>query len=136
MEEYFRTKAEVISGTDYKEVHHKARAIYLAFKKRTKRRTYIRSAYFKTDKVFLDLFWEHLQQKNWRDRVRRLKLYSVALDLIQHSKIHPVTVQNPNKGSEVLHRFRGETKNKNRFIVQIKENKRTNQKVFLSVFPE
>lgn len=134
--EYFRTKAEVISGTDYKEVHHKARAVYLALKKKTKRRTYVRSVYFKGDKVFLDIFWQHLHQKNWRDRVRRLKLYSVALDLVQHSKIHPVTVQNPNVASEVLHRFYGETKNNIRFIVQIKENKRTNQKVLLSVFPE
>ncbi len=134
--QYFRTKADTISGTDYSEVQHKARSAYLVIKKRTKRRTYIRSAYFRKDKVFLDIFWQHLHQKNWRDRIRRLKLYLAALDLIQHSKTDPVSVQNPNVSSEILHRFRGVTPKGIQFIVQIKEHKRTNEKSFLSVFPE
>jgi len=96
----------------------------------------LRSAYFKKDKIFLHYYWEHLWAQNWRDRVRRLKYYSCALDLIKNSKSDPISKENPNKKSEILHRFAGTTKDKELFFVQIKEDKRSGEKHFMSVFPK
>ena len=95
----------------------------------------MRSAYFKKDKIFLDYFWQHLWQKNWRDRVRRLKYYPCALDMIRSSRVEPISKQNPNKPVEILHRFAGITKNKELFFIQIKEDRRTDQKSLISIFP-
>lgn len=133
---FYQTKVKKISGTDYSEVYHEARRIFKNVSAKTKRRPYIRSAYFKKDKVFLDYFWNHLWQKSWRDRVRRLKYYPCALDLIENSMADPISKQNPNKPSEILHRFAGSTKDKELFFVQISEDRKTDQKHFMSVFPE
>lgn len=132
----YRTKASVIPGTDYREVHSRARQIYDREKKRTRRRAYVRSAYFNKEKVFIDLFWQHLHQKNWRDRVRRLKYYPVALELIRHSKNDPHIRRNPNKTSEILYRFQGITADGKQFTVQIKENMKRRQKFLISIYPQ
>ena len=94
------------------------------------------SLYFKKGKVFLGLFWEHLNQKNWRDRLRRLKFFPCAVDLIRNSKFEPSSKQNPNNPSELLHRFTGVSKDGELFYAQIKEDKKSDQKWFLSVFPD
>lgn len=122
-------------GTNYGEIYPVAIAIFKEIKSKTKRKPYIRSIYFNKEKVFLDYFWQHLREKNLRDRTRRLKYYQCALDLIKNSKSEPTSKQNPNKLKEILHRFAGLTKNKELFFVQIKEDKKTSQKHFLSVFP-
>ncbi len=45
----------------------------------------MRSAYFNKEKIFLDLFWTHLFMKqNQRDRLRRIKFFAVAIDLIMN----------------------------------------------------
>lgn len=67
--------------------------------------------------------------------MRRLKYFSAALELIQHSRFEPKSKENPNKPGEILHRFAGSTKGKELFFVQIKEDKQTGQKYFISVFP-
>lgn len=132
----YQTKVKRLAGTDYREIHSKALVIYKQIKNKTKRKPYIRSSYFKSDKIFLDYFWRHLWEKNWRDRVRRLKYYPCALDLIKNSKAEPVSKQNPNKPTEILHRFAGLTRDKELFFIQIKEDKKTNQKFLMSIFPE
>ncbi len=132
----YQSKIKKLAGTDYKEIHSLAENLYKQIGTKTKRRPYARSAYFNKDKIFLDYFWRHLWQKNWRDRVRRLKYYPCALDLIKNSKTEPISKQNPNKSNEILHRFAGLSKDKELFFVQITEDKKTNQKSFLSVFPE
>lgn len=132
----FQSKLNILSGTDYKEVYPVAYGIFKELKSKTKRKPYVRSAYFNKDKIFLDYFWQHLHQKNWWDQVRRLKLYQCALDLIKKSKIDPYTVQDPNKPNRSLHRFNGMTSGGYEFIVQIVEDKRTQQKHFISVFPK
>ena len=43
--------------------------------------------------------------------------------------------ENPNRRSEIVHRFAGITAEKDLFFVQIKEEKRTGQKWLMSVFP-
>jgi hypothetical protein len=131
----YQSKFKKLPGTDYKEIYPVALKIYKQIKRRTKRKPYIRSVYFKKDKIFLDYFWQHLRQKNWRDRNRRLKYYSCAIDLIRNSRMEPTSEQNPHKQKEILHRFAGTTKDKDVFIVQIKQDKKTGEKHFMSVFP-
>ncbi len=133
----YQTKVGKLPGTEFKEVHKKAFALYQKIAKRTKRRPYIRSSYFKKDKVFLALFWQHLWDKyKWQDRMRRLKFFEAALELIQNSHFEPKSKENPNKNGEMLHRFTGTTKEKDLFFVQIKEDKKTGQKYLISVFPD
>lgn len=131
---YF-VKSEKLSGTSYGDVYKKAFAIYKRIKARTKRRPYIRSAYFNKDKIFLGLFWSHLKDKHHRERTRRLKYFPCAIELIKNSRLDPTSKENLEKTSEILHRFRGITPEKEIFLVQIKENKRNNQKYLISVFP-
>ncbi len=133
----YRTKSAELKGTDFKEVHNYAISCYKKIKNKSKRRAYIRSAYFKKDKIFIDLFWEHLFSKeNWKDRTRRLKYFPAAIELINKNTFDPQSKENPNKNGEILHRFKGKTPTGKIFFVQIKENKRNGQKFFISVFPE
>ena len=132
----YKVKAIKIAGTSFREVYPKAHHAYNQVKKKTKRRPYVRSAYFKREKVFLDLFWHHLFEKlNWRDRVRRLQYYACALELIQYSRLEPKTKENPNKTTELYHRFVGLAGNQEFFYVQIKEDKGSGKKYLLSIFP-
>lgn len=134
--ELFKTKKKKISGTSFKEVNKTAQLIYKQIKSKTKRTPYIRSRYFKKEKVFLTLFWDHLFDKKEKDRVRRLKFYDCALDLIRNSTYNPETRENFQKKDELLHRFYGETSKGEKFVVQIKENKRTKRKDLISIYPD
>jgi len=67
--------------------------------------------------------------------MRRLKFLPCAIELIRHSVFEPTSKENPNKSSEILHRFMGMTSEKEVFFVQIKEDKRSGKKWFISVFP-
>ena len=132
----YKSKINCLKGSSFNEVHKQAFHFYQKIKKKSKRRTYVRSAYFKKDKVFLAYFWQHLFEKNnWRDRIRRLKYFPAAIDVIQNSNFDPKSKENTNKQSEILHRFTGLTKDMNLFHVQIKENKSSGQKFLISVFP-
>jgi hypothetical protein len=133
---FFKTKNQKSSGSKYEEVNLKARFMYKKISNKTKRRPYVRSVYFNKEKIFLGLFWSHLNDKQgWKDRFRRLKLFPCAIDLIQNTRVDPESKDNPNKSSEILHRFYGVTPDGEKFCVQIKEDKRTGEKFFLSVFP-
>jgi len=133
----YKAKAKRLSGTDFHDVNEKAYGLYCQIKKKSKRRPYVRSAYFKKDKIFLELFWSHLFEKqNWRDRIRRSRYFPAAIELIQRTSFEPVSKENPNRSSEILHRFSGITADSHLFFVQIKEEKRSGQKFFMSVFPE
>ena len=133
--EVYKSKISHISGTSYREVYSHAKFIYKQIVSKTKRKPYIRSKYFKKEKIFLDLFWQHIHDKSKNDRLRRFRFYSCAIDLIENTMIKPVSKQNPNKQSETVHRFKGITREKNIFYVQIKEEK-GGAKYFISVFPE
>lgn len=131
----YQTSTVPLTGTSYKEVYHKARDLYSTIRKRTKRRPYIRSAFFDKDKVFLQLFWNHLHEKlNFRDKTRRVKLFPCAVELIRESRFNPESKQNVDRPSEILHRFAGKTKTGQLFFVQIKEEKKTGEKWLVSVF--
>ena len=134
--EAYHTKASPLAGTSGTEIRKKAEVIMRIERARTKRQPYVRSSYFSNSKVFIQPFWQHLWQKNWRDRNRRAKLLPCALELLRRNNIEPKTTQNPNNPKELLHRFAGVTPGGERFIVQVSESKRTNRKNFMSVFPE
>jgi len=132
----YKTKSSLLSGTDFHEVHKKAFGVYRKIRCKSKRIPYVRSAYFKKDKVFLNIFWQHLWEKGkWQDRTRRLKYYEVAIELVCYSKFAPISKQNPNKTDEILHRFAGITSEGSMFYVQIKEDKRSGRKDLISIFP-
>jgi len=130
----YKTKSKKISGTSYGEIMRNAFKVFDEIKKKTKRRPYIRSAYFKKEKVFLDYFREHLFQKLPKERVRRLRYFKAACELIKDSKLGPVEKNESFEKKEVLYRFAGLTAEKDLFYVQIKEDKRT-RKYFMSCFP-
>jgi len=132
----YRTKAKKLSGSDFREVNRKVHGFYAKIKKKSKRRPYVRSAYFKKDKIFLELFWKHLYEKeNFRDKIRRMKYFGCAIELIQKSRLEPNSVQNSNKMNEILHKFSGQTREGELFYVQIKEEKNSDKKWLMSVFP-
>lgn len=131
----YQSKYGKLAGTSYGELERKACKLHNTIVKMTKRNAYVRSTYFKKDKIFLTLFWSHLNQKTRRDRKRRLKYYECAIDLLRNSPHEPETKVNPNGKNELVHRFAGLTKDGDLFYVQVKEDKRTDNKYFMSVFP-
>ncbi len=133
---YVVKKAKKLSGSSYSEIYKKASQIYKKIKKGTKRRPYIRSSYFGKEKIFLSLFWHHLNEKlNMKDKIRRLKFFNCAIELLKKTDIVPISKENVDKKSEILHRFKGVIDNREVFFVQVKENKQTGRKDFISVFP-
>lgn len=130
----YRTKAKKLPGSNYAEVKKEALILFNQIKKKTKRRPYIRSAYFNKQKIFFDYFWTHLFQKRPEERLERLRFFLCAVDLIKNSRNVPTSKDNVNNRSEILHRFEGQTRNKETFIVQIKEDKKTGRKYFMSCF--
>ena|SRR5579859_1729009 len=132
----FLVKADFVSGTSYKEIHKNAQTIFYQIKCRTKRKPYIRSAFFKKEKVFFEYFWIHLYQKNRGLRFQRLKYFSAAIELMKKSRNKPEIVLNPTNKNEKLYRFFGKVKTGEIFIVQIKENLSSGNKYFMSVFPK
>ena len=133
----YKTKTAKLRGTSYKEIRRKAFGFYQQIKKKSKRKPYVRSAYFNKDKIFLDLFWGHLfEKKNWRDRVRRMSYFPAAIELLQKSRFHPMSEENRHRRGEILYRFAGTTADDHFFYVQVKQDKRTGQMFLISVFPE
>lgn len=132
----YQTKVQKLPGTNFSEANKKAFELYKQIKRKSKRRPYIRSAYFKKDKIFLGLFWQHLHEKlNLKDKTRRVKYFPCAVELIQNTKFDPSSKDDHNSKSDILHRFTGITSEKEIFFVQIKEDKKTAQKYLISVFP-
>lgn len=133
---FYKTRTRALPGTNWHEVMKNAFGLYKEIMRKTKRRPYVRSAYFDKQKVFLGIFWQHLHEKsNLKDKTRRLKYYPCALELIQKSRMEPISKENPNRAGEIVHRFAGGTPNHELFYVQIKELKRTGEKHLISVFP-
>jgi hypothetical protein len=92
--------------------------------------------YFKKEKIFLNLFWEHLHQKHWADRIRRIRYFACGIDLLQHSTVAPTIIFNVQKPNEQLYRFTGQTRDGELFFVQIKEQRKTKRKFLMSIFPK
>jgi hypothetical protein len=131
----YQTKSSKLPGTRFEEVIKEARVVFREIERKTKRKPYVRSAYFDKAKIFFDYFWNHLYQKSLKERAKRLKYFKCAIELIEDSKNKPTSKENPNKKNEVLHRFAGLTKGRELFFVQIKEDKKTGNRDLMSVFP-
>lgn len=131
----FKTKIKNTPGSNLGEVYRAAWRAYHEIEKSTKRKPYLRSAYFKKEKIFFDYFWKHLEQKNPKERFKRLRFFIPALEVIKSSHDQPIIKNNPNNKNEILYRFAGLTKTNELFIVQIKENRRSKAKYFMSCFP-
>ncbi|MBI2437130.1 MAG: hypothetical protein HYV41_05360 [Candidatus Magasanikbacteria bacterium] len=48
----YHAKTRKVAGTDFREVYRTVHKIYQQISKKTKRRAYIRSAYFNKEKIF------------------------------------------------------------------------------------
>lgn len=132
----YKTKSGKLTGTSFHEVWRKVILIFKQIKKKSKRQPYLRSAYFRKQKIFLGFFWAHLFEKAIGDRLRRLKYFAAAVELIECSKSSPTTKEDSNKPGILLHRFTGITKEKETFYVQIKEDKSSDKKYLISIFPD
>jgi len=56
----YPTKIKKLPGTSYSEVRKSANDLFKQIKSKTKRRPYVKSAYFHKQKIFFDFFWVHL----------------------------------------------------------------------------
>ena len=133
----YKTKVHKLPGMNWSRVSKRAMVQYRSITSRTKRRPYVRSAYFNKQKIFLPLFWSHLHEKlNLRDKTRRLKYFPCAIELIRNSRFDPDSREDLGRPGEILHRFGGITADNEGFFVPIKEDKRSGQKYLISVFPQ
>lgn len=125
----------MLAGTSYKEVLSAARMQYHLIEKRNPRRLpYVRSAYFMSDKVFLNIFWDHLKQKHPSDQVRRLRLYRCAIDALQYATTEVEAYAPSTDTSVILYRLHAVTKEGVQFCVQVKFNKDSGRKDMMSAF--
>lgn len=131
----YQSKYPRLTGSSYSEIERGARTVYKELARETKRNPYLRSVYFKKEKVFLKLYWDHLNQKKRRDRKRRLQYYRSGLDLLQNSTYQPESKPNPNGKNELVYRFAGKTKDGHLFYVQIKEDRQGKNKHLMSIYP-
>jgi hypothetical protein len=131
----FQSRFTKLSGENYNDLERQARKLHQQIVTKTKRNPYVRSKYFTNQKVFVNLFWNHLNEKHRTERKRRLVFYQSAIDLLRNSTCKPETKLNPNDSREVLHRFFGSTRDGAVFVVHVRENIRDNRKSFMSVFP-
>ena len=134
MESVWKVKTSAIPGKSYASVNKVARSIFHIIEKRSKRKAYIKSKYFKKQKIFLSFFWDDLKSKKVQDRVRRLKLFDCAIELIQNSTLKPEIKTNPNNKQEIFFRFFGLV-NDQRFVTQIKKDKKGRLEL-MSVYPK
>lgn len=130
----YQSKYDLLPGSSYDEVVKQARKEFNTIRKITKRQPYVRSKYFRGDKVFLTVFWDHLMQKHLKERTRRLKFYGAAIDLLRNSRISPDTIIEAQTKDVIFSRFYGKTADGHEFCVQIKEDRRSGHKDFMSVF--
>jgi len=129
----YQCKSGLLPGHNYATIVKIAWRVFKSAAAQTKRRPYIRSAYFRGEKIFLDNFWPHLNQKNPRDRWRRLHYFKCALELVRNSRQRPIFEQRDGRGHEALYRFLGQAAER-LFIVQIKEDLKRRQKFLMSMF--
>jgi hypothetical protein len=114
---YFKSKYPRSNEKIIKYLMRDARRSFHTIEKKSKRSAYIKSKYFKGEKVFFTYYWDHLKQKiNQNDRRRRLQLFDASIDLITNSTFKPTTSRNHPD----LFRFFGITSNGISFAVQIK----------------
>lgn len=131
----FQVKTKSYAGSSYDELYPQARKLYNQIKGQTKRQPYVRSKYFTGQKVFIELFWVHLNQKSMKERRKRIKFYGAGLDLLRNGRLQPTAKINPNNPRETLYRFAAVTLEGDLFYIQVKENNKSKRKDLMSIFP-
>ena len=131
----YHCKTAPLSGHRFADIIPQSRRIFRTLQKQTKRRPYVRSSYFHKDKIFFDFFWEHMKNKSIIDRTRRLKYLPCALELLRNSRHDPITFIDVGQPNIIKHEFAGMTKNGPRFTVIVQENRKTDKKQLLSLYP-
>jgi hypothetical protein len=132
-QKYYQSKYERIRGSNDKELFYEARQIYNKYGNKNKRRLpYARSKYFGGQKVFLNEYFKHLNDKLPSERKRRVVFLKCAIDLIINNKFDPV--QNFIADKIEYYRFAGISADGHLFVVQISKNKKGNR-YFMSAFP-
>ena len=129
----YQCKTGLLPGHSYAATVKIAWRFFNRIATSTKRRPYVRSAYFNNEKVFLDHFWPHLNQKNPTDRKHRLRYLQSGIELIRNYKCSPVLIKSDIIRKEVLYRFMGIASGTH-FLVQVKEDIKHNQKSLMSIF--
>jgi hypothetical protein len=130
----YKSRYGLLPGSKYEEVVHSARREFIVIRKLTKRQPYVKSKYFKTSKIFVTIFWDHLDQKHRNERTKRLKFYKAAIDLLRNTTNTPEVIPRRTDPNILLYRFYGVTKEGVHFCVQIKEDMTSGRKDFMSVF--
>ncbi|NOS67637.1 MAG: hypothetical protein HOO67_04715 [Candidatus Peribacteraceae bacterium] len=113
----------------------KVRREFRLLQKQTKRRPYVRSAFFGKEKIFFDYFWIHLNQKDAHDRARRLKYFPCAIELLRLCRQAPQTFIKTAELHIIRHQFIGLASDGSKFAVVIKEERPSGKKNLLSLFP-
>ncbi|MDR1300331.1 MAG: hypothetical protein LBK50_01340 [Candidatus Nomurabacteria bacterium] len=131
---YFKIKTRPISGSNLKEVSKKMLREFHDIEQRTKRRPSVRCKAFENSKIFIGEYISHQNQKKRADRLRRLKFFPCAIDLIENTTEKPT--EKVLKSGEVLYRLYGIAGNGQKFIVQISKNQNTGNKRLMSSFPK
>jgi hypothetical protein len=132
LKKYYQSKYDPIRGSSDKEIFYEARKIFRKYDNK-RRLPYVRSRYFEKQKVFLSMFWRHLNSKDPLERRRRIPFLLCAIDLIQNSPVGPV-ITNLDESKDVYYRFYGKTRSGNKFVVQVIKDKKSNR-YFMSCFP-
>jgi hypothetical protein len=131
---YFKIKTRPIPGTNLKEVTKKMMLAFHDIEKRTKRRPSIKCKVLGNDKIFIGEYIAHQGQKMRIDKLRRLKFFPCAIDLIKNTTEKPT--EKVLRSGEVLYRLYGIAGNGQKFIVQISQNPKTGNKRLMSSFPK
>ncbi|MFI5212379.1 MAG: hypothetical protein ACHQTE_00265 [Candidatus Saccharimonadales bacterium] len=130
----YHSKYTLLHGSSYDEVVTLARKEFNTIRRMTKRQPYVRSKYFRADKIFITTFWDHLMKRHRKDRMLRLKFYKAGISLLRNTTEAPETIFDESNKNILLHRFYGVTADGKYFCVQVKEDKRSGRKDFISVF--
>ncbi|MDR1300672.1 MAG: hypothetical protein LBK50_03110 [Candidatus Nomurabacteria bacterium] len=132
---YYQSKFDEIRGSNDKEVYFEARIIFNKYVNKNKRRQpYVRSKYFGGQKVFLSMFWKHLNQKSEKTRRQRIVFIKCAFDLIINSNTKPLFSDKHNGRKGEYYKFQGMTRSGKKFAVQIKRDNNQNR-LFMSCYP-
>lgn len=130
----YSCKTKAFWGHRYSDIMPQSRKVFRALQKKTKRQPYVRSMFFKKDKVFFDYFWTHLNEKSVHDRARRLKYLPCVLELLRISTCQPETFIKPQSNA-IYHQFEGKTEDDILFSVIVKQDRASGKKYLLSIFP-
>lgn len=125
-------KSTPLQGSTYSRTIKYARDYYSLLKAKSKRKPYVRSKYFRNQKVFLGLFWGHLFNKRRATRHSRVRLLPCAVEFIINNKFPPISIKSTQNKKEYWYRFQGRTKNNIYFAIQIKS--KLNHLYLMSVF--